>query len=46
MNGSLLKNAVGDGDGGNTIGKLASRVQFNRSFVNEEPRDQKTHILE
>jgi hypothetical protein len=28
------------------ISKLASRVQFDRTFVGEESKDQKLHILE
>jgi hypothetical protein len=30
----------------NTSGKVADRVQFDRTFVGEEPGDQKSHILE
>jgi hypothetical protein len=30
----------------NTTGKLACRVQFDQTFVGEEPGDQKSHILE
>jgi hypothetical protein len=43
---TLLENAVPDGDGGSTIGKLASRIQVKRTFIHEEPRDQKSHIFE
>jgi hypothetical protein len=41
----LLENAIPDGDGGSTIGKLASRIQVKRTFIHEEPRDQKSHIF-
>jgi hypothetical protein len=35
----LLENAIPDGDGGSTIGKLASGIQVKRTFIQEEPRD-------
>jgi hypothetical protein len=42
----FLENVIGEGDGGNTIGMLVDRVQFNGTVVGEESGDQRSYILE
>jgi hypothetical protein len=42
----LLGNAIGGGDGWNTISKMAGRVQFNGRLVRQEQADQMSDIVE